>query len=274
MARLVREMRSDAFLNAHPALQAAYAHYGLVVIHPFADGNGRVARALASAFTYRAISMPIVILSEHKNVYLDALERSDNGDYQAFVDFMVSRSLETVQLVDESVRSALMPSIQESSAAISGLYVTKGGYTHDQVDEGGSRLINALKDSIERSLSTVSPKVTRSIQVSAAGYKTRSGDHRPPMNNMGLLAVSLNSASPAVAQVTRQYHLWLPRNAAGSDDILVMLGNQTEQFGARMEEVVPAISGILQIRINMFGDRVARETLIELRDRAGKALRA
>jgi len=45
MARLVAELRSDAFLTAHPVLQAAYAHYGLVAIHPFADGNGRVARA-------------------------------------------------------------------------------------------------------------------------------------------------------------------------------------------------------------------------------------
>src|SRR5439155_1802737 len=114
MARLVAELRSDAFLTAHPVLQAAYAHYGLVAIHPFADGNGRVARALASAFTYRAISMPIVILSEHKNVYFDALENADTGDYLSFVDFMLARSLDTIKLVDESVRSALSPSAEQS----------------------------------------------------------------------------------------------------------------------------------------------------------------
>ena len=55
MARLVAELRSGAFLAAHPVVQAAYVHYGIVAIHAFADGNGRVARALASAFTYRAI---------------------------------------------------------------------------------------------------------------------------------------------------------------------------------------------------------------------------
>jgi Fic family protein len=68
MERLMRELRSEEFNLAHPVLQAAYAHYGLVAIHPFTDGNGRVARALASAFTYRAISMPIIILSEHNGV--------------------------------------------------------------------------------------------------------------------------------------------------------------------------------------------------------------
>ena len=39
MARLISELSSDAFKSAHPASQAAYAHYGLVSIHPFADGN-------------------------------------------------------------------------------------------------------------------------------------------------------------------------------------------------------------------------------------------
>ncbi|MBI3648097.1 MAG: Fic family protein [Actinobacteria bacterium] len=53
MTRLVQELRSPAFTAAHPVLQAAYAHYFLVAVHPFADGNGRVARAMASVYTYR-----------------------------------------------------------------------------------------------------------------------------------------------------------------------------------------------------------------------------
>lgn len=126
MARLVRELRTDEFLAAHPVLQAAYAHYGLVVIHPFADGNGRVARALASAFTYRTIRMPIVIFPEQKNSYLDALEAADNGAYQSFVDFMLARSLDTIKLVDESVRCGLAPSAADSLAVINSLYVTRG----------------------------------------------------------------------------------------------------------------------------------------------------
>src|SRR6185369_6639472 len=51
MYRFCQEIRSEAFRDAHPVLQASYAHYGLVMIHPFADGNGRVARALGSVFT-------------------------------------------------------------------------------------------------------------------------------------------------------------------------------------------------------------------------------
>lgn len=45
MHRLMTEMASEQFAAAHPVLQAAYAHHALTAIHPFSDGNGRVARA-------------------------------------------------------------------------------------------------------------------------------------------------------------------------------------------------------------------------------------
>lgn len=40
--------------EVHPALKAGVAHYELVRIHPFLDGNGRVGRALATLILYRA----------------------------------------------------------------------------------------------------------------------------------------------------------------------------------------------------------------------------
>jgi len=37
----------DAARGLHPVIAAAIAHYELIRIHPFVDGNGRTARALA-----------------------------------------------------------------------------------------------------------------------------------------------------------------------------------------------------------------------------------
>jgi Fic family protein len=45
---LVAWLNSDAARQMHPVLVAAIAHYELVRIHPFVDGNGRTARALAT----------------------------------------------------------------------------------------------------------------------------------------------------------------------------------------------------------------------------------
>jgi Fic family protein len=84
MERFVTELHTDEFARAHPTIQAAYAHYAFVCIHPFPDGNGRVSRALSSVFLYRRPGVPLVIFADQKPAYIDALESADAGDYQAW----------------------------------------------------------------------------------------------------------------------------------------------------------------------------------------------
>jgi len=293
MFRLVAEMRSDAFLAAHPVLQAAYAHYGLVVIHPFADGNGRVARALASAFTYRAISMPIMILSEHKEIYLNSLEAADRGDYQSFVDFMLARALDTIMLVKESVFAAEGPTLEEGIAAINGLFITKGGYTQDQVDTAGDQLFQLVQFELRQVFARFTGQNFRANAVPLVmsglrlftdpSLRLPTGDER----DSRLLHVEISSSPPAYASLFRNYALLVPIDAAVDDEIKLVrvidetkqLGNQlgfpthTEMaFSARLDELIPSPSGVLQIRTGLFAERVSSEMLAELKSLAEKAL--
>lgn len=52
------------------------AHYRLVSIHPFADGNGRTARLLMNLLLLRAGYPPIAVRPEHRKIYLDTLEEA------------------------------------------------------------------------------------------------------------------------------------------------------------------------------------------------------
>ncbi|MCB9813439.1 MAG: Fic family protein [Pseudomonadales bacterium] len=45
-------IHSDEAQNIHPILKAAIVHYQLVYIHPFIEGNGRTARAMATLVLY------------------------------------------------------------------------------------------------------------------------------------------------------------------------------------------------------------------------------
>ena len=47
-------LNSDKALELHPVFRAAIAHYYLVYVHPFVEGNGRVARAFATYVLYNA----------------------------------------------------------------------------------------------------------------------------------------------------------------------------------------------------------------------------
>ena len=60
-----------------PEVEAAWLHHRFVQIHPFQDGNGRVARALASLVFIKAGWFPLTITRYDKNEYLDALEAAD-----------------------------------------------------------------------------------------------------------------------------------------------------------------------------------------------------
>lgn len=69
-----------------PVLKAAIAHLWFVTIHPFEDGNGRIARAIADmqlaradASRQRFYSMSAQIQRE-RNIYYDTLEKTQKGN--------------------------------------------------------------------------------------------------------------------------------------------------------------------------------------------------
>ncbi len=76
----------NAPTSVDPVLKAALAHFWFVTIHPFEDGNGRIARAIADMALARAdgtkdrfYSMSSQIEAERKDYYLE-LERAQRGE--------------------------------------------------------------------------------------------------------------------------------------------------------------------------------------------------
>lgn len=52
------------------------AHYRLVAIHPFADGNGRTARLVMNVLLLRGGYPPVAVRPEDRKAYLDTLEHA------------------------------------------------------------------------------------------------------------------------------------------------------------------------------------------------------
>jgi Fic family protein len=108
VGRLVREAASDALAAAHPVVQAAYLLYGTDAVHPFADGNGRVARAAASLPLYRAVELPLVVTPRSRREYLTSLELATRGEQRGLIDFVFQRGVEAMtQASDILAASAL-----------------------------------------------------------------------------------------------------------------------------------------------------------------------
>ena len=74
-----------------PVLVSAWLHHRFTQIHPFQDGNGRVARGLVALLLMKAGLHPIVIDRDMRSAYIDALEKADAGDLSALADLLADQ---------------------------------------------------------------------------------------------------------------------------------------------------------------------------------------
>lgn len=81
-----------------PVQIAADAHFRLVTIHPFVDGNGRTARLLMNFILIQAGFPPAIIKKEERNRYLNTLETGQTRDnlnaYYELIYDAINRSLD------------------------------------------------------------------------------------------------------------------------------------------------------------------------------------
>ena len=91
-----------------------WAHYELVTIHPWADGNGRTCRLLMNLLQMEYDVLPTKVLKEDKGEYIQALiDTRENEDIEIFLNCMtelhcahlkhdIDRYVKSVELVDKT----------------------------------------------------------------------------------------------------------------------------------------------------------------------------
>ena len=93
------------------------AHYNLVTIHPWADGNGRMARLIMNLLQFEFGLIPTKIIKEDKEDYIKALVATrEDEDLNIFSDFMTSMMernisseiesfLKSIEVEDDSINA-------------------------------------------------------------------------------------------------------------------------------------------------------------------------
>lgn len=95
MTKFFKEIFDSTY---HPVTKAARAHYELVTIHPFIDGNGRSARLLMNLILIQNGYPPAIVRTQDRLRYLKLLELSQTGGpiepFLTFIYLCVNRSLD------------------------------------------------------------------------------------------------------------------------------------------------------------------------------------
>ncbi len=87
MDRLIDLHHEHNHYETAPEVEAAWLHHRFSQIHPFQDGNGRVARALAVLIFVKAGLLPLVVRDRDRADYIRCLEHADGGDLAPLVRF-------------------------------------------------------------------------------------------------------------------------------------------------------------------------------------------
>jgi Fic family protein len=83
--------------DVNPVILASLFHYRFIRIHPFDDGNGRVARILMNFILMQFGYPPVIIKTEDKENYYAVLRLADSDQLEPFIEYIaenLERSLE------------------------------------------------------------------------------------------------------------------------------------------------------------------------------------
>ena len=178
-----------------PEVSAAWLHHRFTQIHPFQDGNGRVARCLATIIFLRARGFPLTIrdINGGREKYLDALEAADRGNLQPLVSvFAESQRREFTRAINISrdiVSQAPGESHQDHTKRIIESAARKIAAHKDTQNKewDNSRIIarrlsilsvNMLHDACGTLTTSISPAVTRHDGFSVEYYHESDPEYR------------------------------------------------------------------------------------------------
>ena len=116
-------------------VKAAWLHHRFTQIHPFQDGNGRVARALASLVFLKDGLFPLVIRESDRQEYIGALEGADEGGLLPLVTLFARRQREAI-LKAIGLEQQVQQGKYADQIIASALQILKGKYSREKAKVG------------------------------------------------------------------------------------------------------------------------------------------
>lgn len=136
-----------------------YAHWAMARIHPFVDGNGRMARIMQDLVFLRNRLVPAPVSYRDVDDYYAALEQADEGNTAPFVEFIARATLESLRKYRAAIEEVKQTddwlgqliadasaSIRDTEHAIFTRHVQKMAEIRDTFQAIANRMSSAIPD--------------------------------------------------------------------------------------------------------------------------------
>lgn len=116
LLQTINELQAPS--SAEVVFVAAKAHYDFVLIHPFDDGNGRMARLLMNLILIKYGFPPAIIKTQDKQQYFSALRQADGGQLDVFVEYIAGCVCASLQIMLAGARGESLEEPDEQDRKI------------------------------------------------------------------------------------------------------------------------------------------------------------
>lgn len=251
--------------NVHPLILAAWFHHAFTTIHPFQDGNGRLARLLSSLIFIKFGYFPFTVLREEAKVkYIEALEEADFGQPDELVQYfgevqkrniqkalnlkeVTSTSLEEVQnILAQKIESWKNQKVQEHQNRLEGVRSEVFEYCASVFDElmrGLKEKLNGNADVWMESSSFENSTIQHYHKYQIISYAKKHNyffNHSLPK---AWLMFKIEMAED------RRYHLGISIHHYGYDDSTLSIGSFLEFKNSESDEKEKADTTLLPLDI-------------------------
>ncbi|HEV2890790.1 MAG TPA: Fic family protein [Frankiaceae bacterium] len=271
MHRLVASVGTAAYDALHPVVQAAYLHYALAAIHPFADGNGRTARAVASVPLYRALRVPLMILADDRDEYLDSLGDADGGRLESFVRFVGDRVVDAMGLVVATVEAGDAADEAASIAALQQATATATASIEASIGAAASRLLHELREAVwERHVANPPPASIDFVEEDGLTLPEPPPGYHASGSRPAAVYVVFEAQPTGLAHAEVMLRVLISESEPRH--LLAIAGDVTTvRFAIR--DVHPVVRTAAKIKVAAMADRIVPALLADLAQRAEAGVR-
>ncbi|MBC6409651.1 MAG: Fic family protein [Ekhidna sp.] len=155
--------------EVNPLIRAAWFHHAFTVIHPFQDGNGRVARLLASLILIKHGLFPFTVLREEaKAKYIDALEKADEDAPQPLVEYFAGvqkRHIEKALNLKEVSGSSFDEVAEVFSGKLENRQKKKAAEREKQLGESRMQIFDFCREHLKSITENLQPKLNGNAKI-------------------------------------------------------------------------------------------------------------
>ena len=147
----------------HHVIIAAWFHHAFSIIHPFQDGNGRVARLLSSLILIKKELFPFTVNRDERKQYLDALECADNGDPNDLVNLFSKNQKRNIEKALNLKPLLEKISISKATEILSEKITSWKATKNKQINNNADIIFKYCFDSVKEIEKEIKEKIRKNI---------------------------------------------------------------------------------------------------------------